>query len=164
MAETKVSVTHLTPTQLGHILVLKEDNGERVLVIKLSHQDYTFVELALEGRNTAYGTPHDTMKNMLVALGGTADRVVIGEPEIRDLNNPACVATIYIQKNGQSISIGSRPSDAIALALETHCPIFVEDGTFEGAVDYPTEPAKLKGVSMSVGWLGNLDQNSLISH
>ena len=36
-------------------------------------------------------------------------------------------ALIWLERDGQMMSIDSRPSDALALALRVDCPIFVED-------------------------------------
>jgi bifunctional DNase/RNase len=40
---------------------------------------------------------------------------------------------IYLDRDGETIAIDARPSDAIALALRTRSPIFVEDSVVESA-------------------------------
>jgi bifunctional DNase/RNase len=46
---------------------------------------------------------------------------------VTELREDTFYAVIWLDRGGQVISIDSRPSDALALALRMDCPIFVED-------------------------------------
>ena len=46
---------------------------------------------------------------------------------VNELRDDTFFAIIWVERDGQIISIDSRPSDALALALRVDCPIFVED-------------------------------------
>ena len=65
---------------------------------------------------------HDLIKNVLVGLDAHVHKVVVTE-----LRDDTFYAVIWMEREGRIISIDSRPSDALALALRVDCPIFVED-------------------------------------
>jgi bifunctional DNase/RNase len=65
---------------------------------------------------------HDLLKNLLTGLEASVRKVVVNE-----LRDDTFFAIIWVERDGQIISIDSRPSDALALALRVDCPIFVED-------------------------------------
>ena len=65
---------------------------------------------------------HDLIKNVLTGLDTRVHKVVVSE-----LREDTFYAVIWLERDGQVISIDSRPSDALAIALRLDCPIFVED-------------------------------------
>jgi bifunctional DNase/RNase len=65
---------------------------------------------------------HDLIKNVLVGLDANVHKVVVTE-----LREDTFYAVIWLEREGRIVSIDSRPSDALALALRVDCPIFVED-------------------------------------
>jgi bifunctional DNase/RNase len=65
---------------------------------------------------------HDLIKNVLTGLDALVHKVVVTE-----LKDETFYAVIWLEREGQVVSIDSRPSDALALALRVDCPIFVED-------------------------------------
>ena len=65
---------------------------------------------------------HDLIKNVLTGLDALVHKVVVTE-----LKEDTFYAVIWLEREGQVVSIDSRPSDALALALRVDCPIFVED-------------------------------------
>jgi bifunctional DNase/RNase len=65
---------------------------------------------------------HDLLKNMLTGFGASVNKVVVTE-----LKDDTFYAVIWAERDGQTISLDSRPSDALALALRVDCPIFVDD-------------------------------------
>jgi bifunctional DNase/RNase len=65
---------------------------------------------------------HDLIKNVLVGLDTNVHKVVVTE-----LREDTFYAVIWLEREGRIVSIDSRPSDALALALRVDCPIFVED-------------------------------------
>jgi bifunctional DNase/RNase len=65
---------------------------------------------------------HDLIKNVLTGLEAQVHKVVITE-----LRDDTFYAVIWLEREGKAVSIDSRPSDALALALRVDCPIFVED-------------------------------------
>jgi hypothetical protein len=65
---------------------------------------------------------HDLIKNVLTGLDALVHKVVVTE-----LKDDTFYAVIWLEREGHVVSIDSRPSDALALALRMDCPIFVED-------------------------------------
>jgi bifunctional DNase/RNase len=65
---------------------------------------------------------HDLIKNVLTGLDALVHKVVVTE-----LKDDTFFAVIWLEKDGRVVSVDSRPSDALALALRMDCPIFVED-------------------------------------
>jgi len=65
---------------------------------------------------------HDLLKNVLVGLDTSVRKVVV-----TTIKDDTFYAIIWLERSGRLISIDSRPSDALALALRIDCPIFVED-------------------------------------
>jgi uncharacterized protein len=78
--------------------------------------------LEIEKVTTPRPMTHDLIKNVLVGLDANVHKVVVTE-----LREDTFYAVIWLERQGQVISIDSRPSDALALALRVDCPIFVED-------------------------------------
>jgi len=71
---------------------------------------------------------HDLIKNVLVGLDTQVHKVVVTE-----LREDTFYAVIWVERQGSVISIDSRPSDALALALRVDCPIFVEDDVLKNS-------------------------------
>jgi bifunctional DNase/RNase len=65
---------------------------------------------------------HDLIKNVLVGLNTHVHKVVVTE-----LREDTFYAVIWMERDGRIVSVDSRPSDALALALRVDCPIFVDD-------------------------------------
>jgi bifunctional DNase/RNase len=86
------------------------------------------IALEIEKVNTPRPMTHDLMKNLLIGLDTMVHKVVVTE-----LKEDTFYAVIWLERSGQIISIDSRPSDALALALRMDCPIFVEDGVLKNS-------------------------------
>jgi uncharacterized protein len=71
---------------------------------------------------------HDLIKNVLVGLDTQVHKVVVTE-----LREDTFYAVIWMERQGSVISIDSRPSDALALAMRVDCPIFVEDDVLKNS-------------------------------
>src|SRR5688500_18753841 len=116
--DVRVDVPSNTP-----VVLLKEELGQgRTLPIYIGSPEAQAIVLAMKGTPTERPFTHDLMRDLLVALGATAERIVITE-----LRNSIYFAEIHLVSNGRVIEVSSRPSDAIALAARTGTPIFVND-------------------------------------
>ena len=71
---------------------------------------------------------HDLLKSVLVGLHAGIQKVVVSE-----LKEDTFYALIWLERGGELISVDSRPSDALALALRLDCPIFVEDSVLKSS-------------------------------
>ena len=120
--EMKIRGLMMDPVSNMPIVILKDTNGDTVLPIWVGIYEANAIALEIEKVTTPRPMTHDLIKNVLVGLETQVHKVVVTE-----LKEDTFYAVIWLEREGQVISIDSRPSDAIALAMRVDCPIFVED-------------------------------------
>lgn len=120
--EMRIRGLLLDPNTNMPIVVLKDVNGESVLPIWVGVFEANAIALEIEKVSPPRPMTHDLLKNVILGLGATVERVVVTE-----LRNDTFFAAIWATRNGEPIILDSRPSDAIALAMRTDCPIFVDE-------------------------------------
>jgi len=104
------------------IVILKDVGTDTVLPIWVGIYEANAIALEIEKVATPRPMTHDLIKNVLVGLDANVHKVVVTE-----LREDTFFAVIWLEKEGRVISVDSRPSDALALALRVDCPIYVED-------------------------------------
>jgi hypothetical protein len=124
MAEVEMRIRGLMmdPVTNMPIVVLKDVDGDSVLPIWVGVYEANAIVLEIEKVTTPRPMTHDLLKNMLTGFGASVSKIVVTE-----LKDDTFYAVIWAERDGQVISIDSRPSDALALALRVDCPIFVDD-------------------------------------
>jgi bifunctional DNase/RNase len=130
LAAVRVELPTNTP-----ILLLQEASGaRRTLPIYIGAAEATAIAYALQGVQTARPMTHDLMRDLLNDLGATLDQVVITE-----LRESTFYAELRLTLAGQSHTVSSRPSDAIALAVRLGTTIYADDALIdaEGVVLAP---------------------------
>lgn len=120
--EMRIRGLMMDPVTNTPIVVLKDVEGESVLPIWVGVYEANAIALEIEKVTTPRPMTHDLLKNFLTGFGATVHKVVVTE-----LKDDTFYAVIWAEREGQTISIDSRPSDALALALRVDCPIFVDD-------------------------------------
>jgi uncharacterized protein len=111
------------------VVVLRElDGRKRQLSIFIGGPEATAIAFALEGVDTPRPLTHDLFCNVLGELDTTLERVVITE-----LRDTTYYATLHLTTGEELREVSSRPSDAIALAVRTGCPIFAEEDVLDEA-------------------------------
>jgi bifunctional DNase/RNase len=110
------------------IVILKDGKGNRVLPIWVGIFEANAIALQIENITTPRPMTHDLLRNVLSDLEATVERIVVSE-----LKDNTFYAVIYLNRGGDVLAVDSRPSDAIALALRTKSPIFVEENVVESA-------------------------------
>ncbi len=118
----KIRGLMMDPVTNMPIVILKDVNGNAILPIWVGIYEANAIALEIEKVNTPRPMTHDLIKNLLLGLNTAVQKVVVN-----DLRDDTFFALIWLERDGQVISIDSRPSDALALALRLDCPIFVED-------------------------------------
>ncbi len=116
------------------IVILKEVNSDRFLPIWIGIFEAESITIALQEVEVARPLTHDLLKNMLNQLGARVVRV-----EVVALRDEVYYGNIVVEMNGREVHIDSRPSDAIALAVRAHVPIFVAREVIEEAGIVPDE-------------------------
>ena len=112
----------LDPVSNLPIVILKDVSGEAVLPIWVGVYEANAIALEIEKVSTPRLMTHDLIKNVLTGLEAQVHKVVVTE-----LREDTFYAVIWLERSGEVISVDSRPSDALALALRVDCPIFVDD-------------------------------------
>jgi hypothetical protein len=137
------------------IVVLRDKEGQKVLPIWVGIFEANAIALQIENISTPRPMTHDLLRNVIHDLKASVQKIVVC-----DLQENTFYALIYLSLNGDTVAIDARPSDAIALALRTRAPIFVEDTVIDHAktVDFSTEKADADRLHK---WLESLDPDDL---
>ena len=137
------------------IVILRDKDGDRVLPIWVGIFEANAIALQIENISTPRPMTHDLLRNIIQDLNASVQKIVVC-----DLQENTFYALIYLALDGGTVAIDARPSDAIALALRTHAPIFVEDSVIDNAktVDFTTEKADTDRLHK---WLESLDPDDL---
>ena len=120
--EVKIRALMMDPNSGTPIIILKDVNSDTMLPIWVGAYEANAIALEIEKIAPPRPMTHDLLRNLIVELGLTVDRVVVTE-----LRDNTFFAVIEMQTSeGAAMMLDSRPSDAIALALRADCPIFVD--------------------------------------
>lgn len=143
------------PVNNTPIVILRDKDGDRVLPIWVGMFEARAIAMQIENLSTPRPATHDLLRNVIHDLDATVTKIVVS-----DLQDNTFYALIYLAVKGATVAIDARPSDAIALALRTAAPIFVEDSVIDQAktVDFASEKADADRLQE---WLENLDPDDL---
>ena len=120
--EMKIRGLMLDPVTNLPIVILRNLDGNSVLPIWVGAYEANAIALEIEKEAAPRPMTHDLIRNVLLGTETMLRKVVVSE-----LKDDTFYAVIWMEKNGELISVDSRPSDALALALRMDCPIFVEE-------------------------------------
>ena len=152
--EMKIRGLMMDPVTNMPIVVLKDVSGNSILPIWVGIYEANAIALEIEKVATPRPMTHDLIKTLLTGLETGVRKVVVS-----DLRDDTFFAVIWLEKNGQLISVDSRPSDALAIALRLDCPIYVEEQVLQ--------TSKTSAVSEKVNneelrrWLENLNDEDM---
>jgi len=110
------------------IVLLKTAEGNKFLPIWIGHPEAAAILMKLQGATAPRPLTHDLLVNILGELNVEVLRVTVTE-----LRENTFYASITIQQDGTELEIDSRSSDAIAIAVRAHAPIFAAEGVIEEA-------------------------------
>jgi bifunctional DNase/RNase len=153
--EVKIRGLMMDPVTNMPIVILKDVNGPGVLPIWVGIYEANAIALEIEKVATPRPMTHDLIKNVLMGLEARVRRVVVS-----DLRDDTFFAVIWLEKNGQVISIDSRPSDALALALRVDCPIYVEEDVLKTSKISTAASDKVSNEELRK-WLENLNDEDM---
>jgi len=118
----------LDPVTNMPIIILSDMEGQRILPIWVGFFEANAIALQMENVATPRPMTHDLLKNVISGLNATVKKILVN-----NLWDNTFYALIYLEMNGETLAIDSRPSDAIALALRMKSPIFVEEEVIQKA-------------------------------
>jgi bifunctional DNase/RNase len=137
------------------IIILRDQNGQRVLPIWVGVFEANAIALQIENVQTPRPMTHDLLKNILEDLEARVERIVVSA-----LKENTFYAVIHLVTGGDTLAIDARPSDAIALALRTRSPIFVEEAVIQSAQSVDASKESMD-VSRLRKWLEELSDEEL---
>ncbi len=140
LVKMKVEGLLFDPRSNMYILLLKDQDGAETLPIWIGKPEADSIALALGRVATPRPLTHDLVRNITDALSVKVTRIVVTQ-----IMDNTYYALIYLTDGKEEIPVDSRPSDAVAVALRTSAPIFVED-----------EVLKKKNTDELEEWLKNL--------
>lgn len=121
----EMQVTGLTidPFTSMPIVILKDREEKYALPIWIGLIEASAIATELEKIQLSRPMTHDLLKNILDQVAVKVEKIVVS-----DLSDNTFYAQIFLKTDGKELMMDSRPSDAIAIALRTKAPIFVEKG------------------------------------
>ncbi len=122
LKEAKIFSLVLIPLLGQYVVTLEEMEGQRLIPIWIGVNEGNAIGLKLQGEELPRPMTHDLMTTMLSSLGATAERVVV-----TDLKDGTYYALIILSAGSRRYEIDARPSDAMALAVRTSAPIFIDE-------------------------------------
>ena len=120
--EMKIRGLLMDPVTNTPIVILRDSGSETVLPIWVGVYEANAIALEIEKVSTPRPMTHDLIKNVLAGLDAR-----VHKGGVTELKEDTFYAVIWMERDGKIISVDSRPSDALALALRVDCPIFVEE-------------------------------------
>jgi len=123
-----MTVTNVVPGPDGHTLLLASDTEHVALPMAIGDTEAHAIRLRLDGERFQRPLTHDLLDAVMRELGGQLVRV-----QVTKVREQAFVATLLVRNEGRLHRFDARPSDAIALAVGNHAPIFVSRAVLESA-------------------------------
>lgn len=116
----------ISETNDEQVIVLKENDGNRAFPIVIGIWEAVAIDRNIKGKKTPRPMTHDLIENIIGGLDSRLEKIVI-----TDLKDRTFFARLFLKRNGKSVEIDSRPSDAIALAVQMKAPIWVNESVIE---------------------------------
>ncbi|MGA1876341.1 MAG: bifunctional nuclease family protein [bacterium] len=128
LVEMKVRAITLDPTTNMPVIILRDLENKKSLPIWIGIFEANAIASEMEKNVPSRPMTRDLIKNLIEGLKSKVTRIIVN-----DLRNNTFFAIIELEKNGVNISVDSRPSDAIALALRVNAPILVSEEVIKKA-------------------------------
>jgi bifunctional DNase/RNase len=155
LIEMSIKGLMVDPVTNMPIVLLRDADNQRVLPIWVGPVEANAIALQVENIAPPRPMAHDLLRNLLVELGARLTRVVIS-----DLRESTFFAYLELQRNGETIFVDARPSDALALSIRTRTPVFVDTKVLERSrsTEVTSEQADQERLQR---WLESLDPDDL---
>lgn len=150
MQEVTVASLGLDKSSNTPVVILKEKDGDRVLPIWIGPGEASAIAMKLAGIEFSRPLTHDLLNTVVQGLGSELVRVLITK-----VVENTYYASLILRKDGELISVDSRPSDSIALALRAEAPIFADDELLE-LTALEVEEAEFEAEESEPGFLSEI--------
>ncbi len=154
--EVRIRGLMMDPSTNMPIVVLKDVASETVMPIWVGIFEANAIAVEIEKLATPRPMTHDLLRNLIHYLNAELERIVITE-----IKNDTFHAVLWLRQDGELVTIDARPSDAIALALRSDCPIFVSEQVLQTAKLNTAGPAEGPTAEQLRNWLEGLNDEDL---
>jgi len=134
MVEVVIDSIRVSLMSQQRIVILREMDAERYLPIWIGPYEAEAITVALQETEVARPLTHDLLRNVFRDLNADVLRV-----EVVSLRDEVYYGNIVVEVNGETITVDSRPSDALALAVRAHVPILIAEEVMDSAGIIPEE-------------------------
>jgi uncharacterized protein len=126
--EVFVESIRVNMTNYKRVVMLKERTAPRYLPIWIGHFEADAIAIPMQNVPVSRPLTHDLLGTVIQSLGAKLTEVVINQ-----LADETFYAKLILDADGRHVEVDSRPSDAIALAIRSKVPIYVEDSVLDQA-------------------------------
>lgn len=140
MIEVVIDSVRVSLMSPQRVVVLRQTDAERFVPIWVGPYEAEAITVALQEIEMIRPLTHDLLKNLFGTFNARIKRV-----EIVSLREEIFFGNIVAEANGKEVNIDSRPSDAIALAVRAHVPIFVHQSVLDEAGITPETDMQAQG-------------------
>ncbi|HHU60887.1 MAG: bifunctional nuclease family protein [Bacillota bacterium] len=134
MLRMKVKVVGVDRETMLPVVILTDEEERSYVPLVIGPAEANAIAIVLENVEVSRPLTHDLFLNSILALGAKVDRV-----ELTDLTDDVYYAELHLIQSGKTLRIDARPSDAIALALRSGAPIYVDDKVVAHAITVPRD-------------------------
>ena len=153
--EMQIRGLMMDPVTNMPIIVLKDIHSDAVLPIWVGIFEANAIALELEKTATPRPMTHDLLRNLARGLNARVDKVVVSE-----MRDDTFYAVIWMEQSGETVIIDARPSDAIALALRSDCPIYVAKEVLDRSQKVSDGAGNINADELRK-WLENLNDDEM---
>ncbi|HZB88597.1 MAG TPA: bifunctional nuclease family protein [Terracidiphilus sp.] len=154
--EVRIRGLMVDPATNVPIVILKDVASDTVMPIWVGPCEANAIAIEIEKGAATRPLTHDLMRNLIGNLNASLERVVINE-----LRDDTFFATLWLRQEDGPITVDARPSDAIALALRSDCPIYVSEQVLESAKLNTSGPPEGQTAEQLRGWLEGLNDEDM---
>ena len=154
--EVRIRGLMMDPATNMPIVVLKDVGSDTVMPIWVGIFEANAIAIEIEKVAPPRPMTHDLTRNLMRHMNSQLERVVITE-----LRDDTFFAVLWVRHDGELMTVDARPSDAIALALRSDCPIYVSEQVMQSAKLNMSGPAEGPTQDELRGWLEGLNDEDL---
>lgn len=154
--EVRIRGLMMDPATNMPIVVLKDVGSDTVMPIWVGIFEANAIAIEIEKVSAPRPMTHDLTRNLMRHMNSQLDRVVITE-----LRDDTFFAVLWVRHDGELMTVDARPSDAIALALRSDCPIYVSEQVMQSAKLNMSGPPEGPTADELRGWLEGLNDEDL---
>ncbi|MEF8788071.1 MAG: bifunctional nuclease family protein [Planctomycetota bacterium] len=130
--ECELAKVVMSENQDRQVIILQEKENGRQLPIIIGLFEVFAIHRFLNEEPPPRPLTHELVGNIFEAMDASVEKVVVN-----DLKDMTFYARLFINQDGTTYEVDSRPSDGIALAVQASAPIFVEEAVLEEAAEEP---------------------------